>query len=268
MQLRLLLFSARLTVRDALLGFPIGSAVRLEYPNGSERRQALGAGRRADLTSLPRGDYRVSVDALGISSSRPVALSRDQEVRLQVISWLDVAIVLLGLGVDRPGAPVRAAPGGRPRAARRPPHATCCVALVLAHRSAARGSGGDAARPAVRLLLHLVQRRLLEPGQDRLSAARPLFERRPRRDARHVDWAKQAGIDGFIVSWKSTPVLNRRLERLAEVADAEHFKLLVIYQGLDFQREPLPASRVARTSISSRAASPDAGRLRSSTSRS
>ena len=27
----------------------------------------------------------------------------------------------------------------------------------------------------------------------------------------HVAWAKQAGIDGFIVSWKSTPVLNRRL---------------------------------------------------------
>ena len=61
---------------------------------------------------------------------------------------------------------------------------------------------------------------------------------------RHVDWAKHAGIDGFIVSWKSTPVLNRRLERLIEVADAKHFRLLVIYQGLDFHREPLPASRV------------------------
>ena len=60
----------------------------------------------------------------------------------------------------------------------------------------------------------------------------------------HVRWAKRAGIDGFIVSWKSTPVLNRRLERLAEVAAAERFKLLVIYQGLDFYREPLPAARV------------------------
>ena len=57
-------------------------------------------------------------------------------------------------------------------------------------------------------------------------------------------WAKRAGIDGFIVSWKSTPVLNRRLERLAEVAAAERFKLLVIYQGLDFYREPLPAARI------------------------
>ena len=39
----------------------------------------------------------MSVDGLGISSSRPVALSRDQEVDLKVISWLDIAVVLLGL---------------------------------------------------------------------------------------------------------------------------------------------------------------------------
>jgi Glycosyl hydrolase family 71 len=63
---------------------------------------------------------------------------------------------------------------------------------------------------------------------------------------KHVQWAKEAGIDGFIVSWKNTPVLNRRLERLAEVAAAQRFKLLVIYQGLDFYREPLPATRIAR----------------------
>ena len=69
----------------------------------------------------------------------------------------------------------------------------------------------------------------------------------------HVAWAKRAGIDGFIVSWKSTPVLNRRLERLAEVADAEHFKLLVIYQGLDFYREPLPARGSRATSTASQA---------------
>ncbi len=40
-----------------------------------------------------------------------------------------------------------------------------------------------------------------------------------------VEWAKQAGIDGFIVSWKETPQLDRRLEKLVEVARAEDFKL-------------------------------------------
>jgi hypothetical protein len=60
-----------------------------------------------------------------------------------------------------------------------------------------------------------------------------------------VQWAKAAGIDGFIVSWKSTDVLNRRLEQLIEVAEQENFKLALIYEGLDFNRNPLPVATVA-----------------------
>jgi hypothetical protein len=54
----------------------------------------------------------------------------------------------------------------------------------------------------------------------------------------HVLWAKAVGIDGFIVSWKSTDVLNSRLEKLIDIAAEEEFKLAIIYQGLDFDREP------------------------------
>ncbi len=61
----------------------------------------------------------------------------------------------------------------------------------------------------------------------------------------HIRWAKSAGITGFIVSWKSTDVLNRRLEQLATVAAEEDFKLAIIYQGLDFNRDPLPADQIA-----------------------
>ena len=60
----------------------------------------------------------------------------------------------------------------------------------------------------------------------------------------HIQWAKAAGITGFIVSWKSTDKLNQRLEQLIKVADEEKFKLAIIYQGLDFQRDPLPVSQV------------------------
>jgi len=63
---------------------------------------------------------------------------------------------------------------------------------------------------------------------------------------RHITQAKAAGIDGFIVSWKDTPVNDRRLSALMDVARQEHFKLAVIYQGLDFSRRPLPIERVAR----------------------
>jgi hypothetical protein len=62
--------------------------------------------------------------------------------------------------------------------------------------------------------------------------------------ARHVLWAAKAGIDGFIVSWKSTPTLNRRLSRLIEIADQHRFRLVVIYEGLDFLRKPLPVAQV------------------------
>src|SRR5512140_954978 len=59
----------------------------------------------------------------------------------------------------------------------------------------------------------------------------------------HIRWAKAAGITGFIVSWKSTDALNRRLNQLEQVAEEENFKLAVIYEGLDFNRNPLPVSQ-------------------------
>ncbi len=61
----------------------------------------------------------------------------------------------------------------------------------------------------------------------------------------HVEWAKQVGIDGFIVSWKSTDRLNRRLEQLIEIAAEMGFKLAIIYQGLDFERRPLPIDTIS-----------------------
>jgi Glycosyl hydrolase family 71 len=60
----------------------------------------------------------------------------------------------------------------------------------------------------------------------------------------HIEWAKGAGIDGFIVSWKSTPKLDRRLRQLVDIARDEDFTLAIIYQGLDFDRNPVPAAQV------------------------
>jgi phospholipase C len=244
-ELRLLLFSARFKVRDALLGFPIGSAVRLEYPNGQEQQPRLGRGGDLTVTSLPRGDYRVSVDAPGISSSRPLALSSDQEVELRVISWLDVGIVLMGLVaialvllfIRRPA---RALGRGRRVAA--------TVVLLLGLGSAADAPPARAAsRPDQLYAYYYIW--FNASSWNRAKTDYPLLGRYSSDERevmrRHVQWAKRAGIDGFIVSWKSTPILNRRLERLAEVAAAQRFKLLVIYQGLDFERRPLPAARIA-----------------------
>jgi hypothetical protein len=61
----------------------------------------------------------------------------------------------------------------------------------------------------------------------------------------HIRWAKSAGINAFLVSWKNTPALTRRLQNLVSVADSEQFKLSIIYEGLDFARKPLPADQIA-----------------------
>jgi len=83
---------------------------------------------------------------------------------------------------------------------------------------------------------------------DRAKTDYPLLGRYSSDEAdvmrQHIQWAKSAGIDGFIVSWKSTEKLNRRLDQLVQIAEEENFKLAIIYEGLDFERSPLPAEQV------------------------
>src|SRR5215216_358311 len=84
---------------------------------------------------------------------------------------------------------------------------------------------------------------------DRAKTDYPLLGRYSSDDTnvmrQHVRWAKEAGIDGFIVSWKSTEKLNRRLDQLVEIAEQENFKLAIIYEGLDFERNPLSWTQIA-----------------------
>jgi hypothetical protein len=89
-KVELLFFRARFSAHDALFRFPIGSAVRLQHPDGHWERYPFGPGAKLELTGLPRGDYWVEVDAPGMSFLRPVSLSRDQEVRLEILSYVDM----------------------------------------------------------------------------------------------------------------------------------------------------------------------------------
>ena len=99
-----LFFQATFSVRDTLFGFPLGSAIRLRFPDGHVRRYPLANRATLQLQALARGQYEVSVDAGGLSFTQPVSLSRDQRVALKVTSYLDVALlggaigaILLGL---------------------------------------------------------------------------------------------------------------------------------------------------------------------------
>jgi hypothetical protein len=59
-----------------------------------------------------------------------------------------------------------------------------------------------------------------------------------------VRQAQAAGIDGFITSWKNNAPLNRRLDLLVQVAHDTNLDLGVVYQALDFNRNPLPIATV------------------------
>jgi hypothetical protein len=62
--------------------------------------------------------------------------------------------------------------------------------------------------------------------------------------AKQVHEARNAGLDGFLTSWKDTPQLDRRLDRLLRVSVRWHFDIGVVYEALDFYRRPLPVSTV------------------------
>jgi hypothetical protein len=84
----------RFQTKDAFFGFPVGSAIRLRFPTGRVERHELDENGRALLPSLPRSDYEVTVDGPGFSFSRPVRLSRNQEVELEVLSYLDIGLAM------------------------------------------------------------------------------------------------------------------------------------------------------------------------------
>ena len=97
--IRVLLYSVRVTVEDALLRRRIGADIELTSPDGSTRTFHREPGQSLDLHSLPRGAYRVRVDAHGLGVSTSFTLSRDTQVPLRVVSDIDLAILMLAGGV-------------------------------------------------------------------------------------------------------------------------------------------------------------------------
>ena len=100
-QIQVLFYDLQLKVRDRFFGFPIGSTLSLESPDGHVRRYRLSSTATLTIRSLPRGDYRVTVHGRGLPLEAPIALSRDQSEQLVFLSVYDLgavgAIVLLFL---------------------------------------------------------------------------------------------------------------------------------------------------------------------------
>ena len=115
-------YQMQISAHDAVFGFPAGSALQLRSPDGRVRRLDLDG---RPLTA--RGDYQLRVQGPGISWWVPVSLSRDQEVELVFLSWLDLSVAALLAVLVLVGLPLL---GGRLRRRRRVPAAAAAGADV------------------------------------------------------------------------------------------------------------------------------------------
>ncbi len=91
----LALYSLTLYGQDALFGYALGSSVQLVYPNGTAESVPLDASASTTISALPRGNYKAVIEhPPGIPVQTPLVLSRDQRVRVPVISYVDAGFVL------------------------------------------------------------------------------------------------------------------------------------------------------------------------------
>jgi len=121
---------------------------------------------------------------------------------------------------------------------------TVVLAVLLAFSTTALGTG-------LALGSGSAEAQPLPATQASAADALPLFAfYYPSSDAavlkQQIVLAKSAGVQGWIVSWKDTVLNDSRLKLLMQDAGQEDFKLAMIYQGLDSNRDPLPESEVAK----------------------
>jgi hypothetical protein len=103
---QLLFYNAIFVGRDAVFGFPVGSAVRLRYPDGQHSRHPFDARHEAVVGSLPRGEYDATIEGPGLPVSAPVSITRPQRLTLKIVTWLDLAVVMAVVGAFLGGLPL------------------------------------------------------------------------------------------------------------------------------------------------------------------
>ena len=282
--IQLRLYQVKVRAKDLLFGYDSGGSVQLRAPDGSGHRATLKGG-SVDLGLFPRGEYEVAVASGVHRLALPIRVAGDQVVPVRVISWPDVfAVTGLGLGlavaVNRLGSRARRrrlqshrVPPQQVGRALETPVAAAVVVLVLAGSLLAGSVPGTARAagicpaPTLSTVVPAVAPSEAFPlpvwsyyyiwyttsSWRRAKIDSPQLGCYSSDDTQvmraHVRLAKAAGITGFLVSWKHTPVLDARLRSLTAIAASEQFSLGIVYQALDFRRHPLPAATVRRDLI-------------------
>ena len=94
--IQVLLYSVRFTARDAMFHFPIGKGIELTYPDGRMEKFFFDSNNaQIMIPSLARGSYSAKITGAGGSAPpTPIHLSRDQDVQLLMLSYLDIALII------------------------------------------------------------------------------------------------------------------------------------------------------------------------------
>lgn len=90
----LLLFDVRFVARDALFGDAAGSAMTLEYPDGTTRRLPLDRYAARTIAQLPRGTYQARISGAGPTYSQQLTVSSGARVDLDVVTWVDTGLLV------------------------------------------------------------------------------------------------------------------------------------------------------------------------------
>lgn len=108
--IELLFFGVHFQAADAFFGTPLGTHVVVEAVDGSQYRLPLNESGSVAMPRLARGEYLISVEGGGYSPPRPIRVSRDQTVQLEVVSSLDLMLLvgtasMVGIGLIVAGRP-------------------------------------------------------------------------------------------------------------------------------------------------------------------
>ncbi len=90
----LLLYSLQVTARDGLFASPVGRSVDVVFPNGQIKNYAIDNSGSLQIHTLARGIYHINlIGVKGLGTTTPVALSRNQVVKLNIVTHLDIAVI-------------------------------------------------------------------------------------------------------------------------------------------------------------------------------
>jgi hypothetical protein len=92
-RIQLLLYSARIRAKDAFFGFSVGTGILLSFPDGDSTTLQFDPDKSLQTGLLARGEYKIKVVGVGgVTPATPVALSRNQDIELSVLSTLDIGV--------------------------------------------------------------------------------------------------------------------------------------------------------------------------------